>query len=123
VLELAGLVDGLRGLRDRELRLLGGVEIGDVVGHLAVDDLAVRRLDEAELRDGRHRGERPDQADVRPFRRLDRAHAPVVGRVDVAHLDRCALAGQAAGTEGAQAPAVGEPVQRVRLLHELGELR
>ena len=34
VLELAGLlVDGLRGLRDRVLRLLGGVEIDDLVGH------------------------------------------------------------------------------------------
>ena len=36
VLELAALVDALRGLRDRVLRLLGGVEIDDLVGHLAV---------------------------------------------------------------------------------------
>ena len=50
VQELAGLlVDRLRGLRDRVLRLLGGVEVDDLVGHLAADDLAVRRLDEAEL--------------------------------------------------------------------------
>ena len=114
----------LRGLRDRELRLLGGVEVDDLVGHLAaLDDLAVRRLDEAELRDGRHRRERADQADVRAFRRLDRAHAAVVGRVDVAHLDRRALAGQAAGAERRQAAAVGEAVERVRLVHELRQLR
>ena len=32
MLELAGLlVDGLRGLRDRVLRLLGGVEVDDLV--------------------------------------------------------------------------------------------
>ena len=90
---------------------------------LPLDDLAVRRLDEAELRDGRHRRERADQADVRAFRRLDRAHAAVVGRVDVAHLDRRALAGQAAGAERRQAPAVREAVERVRLLHELRQLR
>ena len=124
MLELAGLeVDALRRLGDRELRLFGGVEIDDLVGHLALDDLAVRRLDEAELRDGRHRRERADQADVRAFRGLDRAHAAVVGRVDVAHLDRGALAGQAAGTERRQAAAVRQAVQRVRLLHELRQLR
>ena len=90
---------------------------------LPLDDLAVRRLDEAELGDRRHRRERADQADVRAFRRLDRAHAPVVGRVDVAHLDRRALAGQAARAERRQAAAVGEAVERVRLLHELRQLR
>jgi hypothetical protein len=75
---------------------LGGVEIDDLVRHLAVLTTPVRRLDEAELGHGRHRRERADQADVRALRRLDRAHAPVVGRVDVAHLDRSALAGEAA---------------------------
>jgi hypothetical protein len=33
--------------------LLGGVEVDDLVGHLALDHLAVRRLDEAELVDRR----------------------------------------------------------------------
>ena len=58
-----------------------------------------------------------------PFRRLDRAHAPVVRRVHVAHLDRCALARQATGAERREAPAVREPGERVRLVHELRELR
>ena len=58
-----------------------------------------------------------------PSGRLDRAHAAVVGRVHVAHLDRRALAGQAAGAEGGQPPAVGQAGQRVRLVHELRELR
>ena len=41
VQELAGLVvDRLRGLRDRVLRLLGGVQVDDVVRHLAADDAA-----------------------------------------------------------------------------------
>ena len=51
-------VDRLRGLRDRELRLLGGVQIDDLVGHLAALDHAVRRLDEAELGHRRERGQR-----------------------------------------------------------------
>jgi hypothetical protein len=33
------------------LRLLVGRQVDDLVGHLAVDDLAVRRLDEAVLVD------------------------------------------------------------------------
>ena len=63
------------------------------------EDLPVRRLDEAELRDRRVRREVADQADVRTFRRLDRAHAAVVRRMDVAHLDRGALAREAARAE------------------------
>src|SRR5215217_4871823 len=45
-----------------------------------------------------------------------------MGRVHVAYLDRRALAREAAGAEGVQAPPVGEPGQRVRLVHELAEL-
>ena len=71
----------------------------------------------------RVRGERADQPDVRAFRRLDRAHAAVVRRVDVAHLDRRALAGQAARAERRQAAPVREARERVRLVHELRELR
>ena len=63
---------------------------------------------------------------IRPMfgpRRLDRAHAPVVGGVDVADLDRGALAGEAAGAQRREPAPVGEPRQRVGLVHELRELR
>ncbi len=50
----------------------------DLVGDVAVLDLAVRRLDEAELVDARVGRQRRDEADVRTFRRLDRADAAVV---------------------------------------------
>ena len=73
-----------------------------------------------DLRVGRQRA---DQADVRALRGLDRAHPAVVGRVHVADLDRGALAGEAAGAERRQATPVGEPVERVRLIHELRQLR
>ena len=122
--QLAALrVDLLARLRDDEALLLRGVEVVHLVGRLAVRDDAVRGLDEAEFRDARVRRQRADQADVRTLGRLDRAHAPVVRLVDVAHLDRRALAGQAAGAERRQAAAVREAAQRVRLVHELRELR
>ena len=89
----------------------------------AVLDHAVRRRDEAVLGDLRVARQRADEADVRALRRLDRAHAAVVGRVDVAHLDRRALAGQAARAERREAAAVGQAGQRVRLVHELRQLR
>ena len=109
-------------LGDLLLLLLGRVDPDDLVGHDAVPDDAVGRRHEAVLGDLRVGRERADQADVRAFRRLDRAHPPIVGRVHVAHLDRRPLTGQAAGAERAQATAVGQPGERVRLVHELRQL-
>ena len=87
------------------LLLLRRVQVDDLVGELAVLDHAVGRRDEAVLGDLRVARQRADQADVRALRRLDRAHAAVVGRVDVAHLDRRALTRQAAGAERARGDA------------------
>src|SRR6185295_17403176 len=96
-LQLAGGgVDvGVR-LGDDLFLLLGGVEVDDLFRNDAVLDHPVGGRDEAVFGDLRVGGERADQADVRPLRGLDRAHAPVVGRVHVADLDRGPLAGQAA---------------------------
>src|SRR3954447_18839130 len=121
--ELPVLVRGRRRLRDRVAGLLDRVEVDDLVRDLAGEDLAVRRLDEAELADGRVRREVADEADVRAFRRLDRAHAAVVGRVDVAHLDRRAFTGKSTRAERTQPPAMREAGEAVRLVHELRELR
>ena len=78
--EMAVLVDRRVRLRDRVFLLLHRGEIEDLFGHLAVANPAVGRLDEAVFVDAREGGERVDQADVRAFRRLDRADAAVVGR-------------------------------------------
>ena len=86
-------------------------------------DLAVRRLDEAELVDAGVRGQATDEADVRAFRRLDRAHPAVVPEVHVADLEAGPLARQTARAERRQAAAVGEARQRVDLVHELRQLR
>ena len=93
--ELAGLVElGVR-LGDHVLAFLDRRQELDVLGDLAVLHAAVRRLDEAVVVGARVEGERVDEADVRAFRRLDRAHAAVVGRVHVAHLEAGALAREA----------------------------
>ena len=86
-------------------------------------DPAVRALDEAELVDPGERREAADEADVRALRGLDRAHPAVVAEVHVADLEAGALAGEAARSEGRQAAAVGQPGQRVDLVHELRQLR
>ena len=67
-------------------------------------------------------GQGADEADVRALRRLDRAHAAVVGEVDVADLEAGPLTGQATRAERREATAVGEARQRVHLVHELREL-
>ncbi len=101
----------------------GGVDDDDVVGDASVFHLAVRRLDEAELVDARVARQRRDQSDVRTFRRLNRADAPVVRRVDVAHFESGALTRQTARPERRETPLVRDLGERVRLVHELAELR
>ena len=103
--------------------LLDRRQVVDVVGDAAVDDLAVRRLEEAVLVGARVERERVDEADVRAFRRLDRADAAVVRRVHVAHLEARALARQAARAQRRDAPLVRDLGQRVGLVHELRQLR
>ena len=110
------------GLGDDEVAFLDRRQEIDLVGDLAVLDLAVRRLHEAVLVGARKQRERIDQADVRAFRRLDRADAAVVRRMHVAHLEAGALARQAAGSERRDAALVRDLRQRVGLVHELRQL-
>ena len=94
-----------------------------VVGDLALARAAVGRLDEAVLVDARERRERRDEADVRTFRRLDRADTTVVGRVNVADFEARSLARETAGSERGETTLVRDLRERVRLVHELRELR
>ena len=118
---LAGLEDDLAALGDqvRAGLVLGQVPVVVADGPL---DLAVRGLDEAVAVDPAVRRERPDQADVRTFRGLDRADPAVVAVVDVADVEAGALARQAARPERRQAALAGQLGQRVGLVHELAEL-
>ena len=114
-------IDRVR-LRDDVAVFVVGREVLDLLGGDTLDHLAVGRLDEAEPVDPRVRGEVADEADVRAFRRLDRAHPAVVARVHVSHLEPGALTRQTAGPERREAALVGEAGERVGLVHELAEL-
>jgi len=93
--DVALVVELRVGLHDRDELLLVGREEHDLVGDarasLVLDDAAVRRLDEPIRVHARVRRERADEADVRAFRRLDRADAPVVAVVDVTNVEPGAL--------------------------------
>ena len=120
--EAAAGVDLGVGLGHRVAALLHRREVDDLVGDAAAHDLAVRALDEAVLVDARVGRQRVDQADVRAFRRLDRADAAVMRRMHVAHLEAGALARQTARSQRRQATLVRHLRQRVGLVHELAEL-
>ena len=83
-------LDNLAGL---ELAF-AGIHDERVINDAPALDLAVGRLDKAELIDARVAGKRTDQTDVRTFRSLNRADAAIVRRMDVADLESGALARQ-----------------------------
>ena len=120
--EVAVLAQRRVGLCDEVVQLVVGGQVIDLTGDLAVDDLAVRGFDEAEGVDAAVGGQRTDQADVRAFRGLDRAHASVVGRVDVSDFHACTVTGQAARAQRGKTTLVRQTGQRVVLVHELREL-
>ncbi len=115
-------VERLGRLHDDLVVFLDGAQITDLVRHHAVLHDIVRGLDEPELVDFCIRGERHDQADVRPFRGLDRAHPAVVGRMNVSDLEHGPLPGKSSRAQRREPALVGDRGQRVRLVHELAEL-
>src|SRR5690606_6199138 len=97
-------------------------QVDDFVADLAIDNLAIRRLQEAILVESSVQRHGVDQTNVRTFRRFDGADAAVVRRVYVSHLKASALARQAARAQGRYTTLVRDFGQRVGLVHELGQL-
>ena len=93
------------------------------VDHAAALHTAIGRLDEAEFVDPRIGRKRADETDVRTFRRFNRADAAVVSRVNVAHFESCAFTRQTTRPKSRKTALVSDFAQRVRLVHELRELR
>ena len=120
--QLAFVIDLGVGLGDHVAAFLDGRQEIDLVGQLLVLDLAVRGFQEAELVEPCVQRQRVDQADVRAFRRFDRADTAVVGGVHVAHLEAGTFAGQTARAQRRDAALVGDFGQRVGLVHELRQL-
>ena len=112
-----------RSLRDGVLLLFHRGEIFHIAGDLVVHDLTVRRFDKAILVDAAERSQRVDQTDVRAFRRLNRADTAIVGGVNVAHFKASALTRQTARPQRRDTALVRDFRKRVRLVHELRQLR
>ena len=87
------------GLSDLVELLFHGRKIDDLIGQLALLNLAVWAFDKAILVHPRMRGERVDQTNVRAFRRLNRAAPTIMGRVHVARLKTGALTRQTTRAE------------------------
>lgn len=111
------------GLSNCEAVLFIGGEVLHLVGDLAVHNLAVRGLNEAESIHAGVGRQRTHQANVRALRSLNRAHTAVVRSVNVSHLNAGALTGQTAWAQRGEAALVGQAGQRVVVVHELGQLR
>ena len=98
ILEPVVFIQRLIRLRDSNIVFLIRRQVTHVFRHafLYLVHFPVRRFHKSELIDARIVGKRTDQADVRTFRRLNRAHTPIMGIVNVAHLKACALTGKTA---------------------------
>ncbi len=120
-LELA-VFDRSVGRRQEGFAFLVGPQPDHLVGELAVVHFAIRGDQEAVFVDGRIDRQAGDQADVRAFRRFDRADAAVVRNVHVAHFEAGPLAVQTAGPKRRQSPLVREHRKRVRLVDHLRQL-
>ena len=111
------------GLGDDRFFFLIGIEPHGFARELSVLHDEIRRLDEPEIVDLRIARKRRDEADVRTFRRFDRAHAPVLRVVHVADFEARALARESTRSKRRQPALVRQFGERVGLIHELRQLR
>ena len=118
------LVQGLVSLSDDQLILLISSEVAHIISDAMVFliNTAIRSLHETELVHTGIGSQGADQTDVRSFRGLNRAHTAVMGVMNIANLETCAFAGQAARAQGRQTALMGKLRQGVMLIHELGQL-
>ena len=74
-------------------------QIDNLLGYVAIVDLPVRGFNESEFVDPCERAQRAYQTDVRTFRRFNRADAPVVRGMNVAHLESGPVTAEPAWSE------------------------
>ena len=98
-----------------------GGHINNFIGNNAGSFIhaAVRCLNEAVLVDLGERCQIGDQTDVGTFGRLNRAQTAIVGIMNIADFEACAVTGQTAGAQSGQTALMGQLRQRVVLVHEL----
>ena len=109
-------------MRNNEIAFVDRRQIIDLVCHLILDDFTIRAFEEAIVIRTCVSRERVDKTDVWSLWRLDRAYTSVVSRVNVAHFEACALAGQTTWTESRNATLVRDLRQWIVLIHKLRKL-
>src|ERR1700730_615723 len=90
--------------------------------YLAILHNAIRSLDKSELIDLSENGKRGDKSDIRSFRSFDRAKSAVMGIVNVAHFESCALSCKTTWSESRHTTLMRHFCKRIRLIHELRKL-
>src|SRR5262245_50571003 len=105
---MAFIVNRRIGLGDGEHFLAIRCEIVDVTGYTTFLNLAIRRLDKAEIIDPRKSRERSDQPDVGTFGRFDRTDTSIVRRMHVADFEPGTIARKTTWPQRRQTPLVGQ---------------
>ena len=121
--ELVFLVEFGVGLRDNVFAFFNRRQVVDLVCHMRVFDHPIRRLEETVFIGARKQRQRVNQADVRTFRRFDRAYPAVVRRMHVADFEAGPFARQTTWSERRDPTLVRDFRKRVGLIHKLRQLR
>src|SRR3954471_12076312 len=116
-------INGRVCLRDEIILFFVASQIIDLVRDATIMDFAIRSFDKSEFVDSRESRHRTDETDVRTFRCLDRTNTAVMRRMNVAHFESRAIARETAWSQRRQAALVRQFGERIRLIHELRELR
>ena len=119
---VAFFVEGGIGLGDEKAFFFVASQEVHLIGDASVFDFAVGSFDKSELVDSGEGRHGRNQSDVRAFWRFDRANSPIVGRMNIADFEACAVAGEASWPEGRKASLVGQFCEWVGLIHELRKL-
>ena len=109
-------------MRNGVLTFFNRRKIVDLIRHVTVIHFAIGRLKEPVLIGPRKNSKRVDKADIWTFRRFNRTHPTIMGRVHVAHLETGAFPRQSAWSKRRYATLVCHFRERVVLVHELRKL-
>ena len=110
------------GLRDLVLAFVNCREVLDLVGHLAVPYLSVRRLDKSVVVDSGIGSDTVDESDRRTFGCFDGTNASVVRGVNIAHLESRVFTRKTAGTQSRNPSLVRNFGQWIVVVHHLRKL-
>jgi len=104
--EMSAPVNRRIGLRNEKILFAISSKIFDLIHHATLFHFPIRRLDETKLVDARESAHRANQADVWPFWCLDGTNAPVMRRMNVAHLEPGTLPAETTRPKGRQTALV-----------------